>query len=74
MNGFVGKKAKTLTWFKSAIVSAGTKPGVEEDEEDDDAGIRDRFREERTTACGVSPAWTIVTERSNVVLHRGDRR
>jgi hypothetical protein len=34
------KKARTLTWFKGTAVSAGTKAGVEEDEEEAEA--RDR--------------------------------
>jgi hypothetical protein len=33
-NDSVEKRSKSLTWFNRVMVSAGTKAGVEEDEEE----------------------------------------
>jgi hypothetical protein len=49
---FRGKRSKTLTWFKATTVSAGTKGGVEEDEEEaGSAGSRLIGKNERSAAA-----------------------
>jgi hypothetical protein len=50
---FEEKRTKILTWFNLAAVAAGTKAGVEEDEEDEE-DYRSSVHEEPMAGCSVS--------------------